>query len=234
MPTRPDISSRGGPAVAVVGCVIARSVLLVTVSLLSASLARAEDEAIAVHDGFYLRLSTGFGGYREGIARSGERTSTTVSGIATSDELAVGGTPWPGLVVGAGLWSTSVLASRTHTRADEPEPDVARGDASFTLIGPFFDYYFDPRRGLHLQAAVGIASVRGVRLDTAELDSDRSAVGVGVVVGLGYDWWVSRQWSLGAIARLAVVSASGRDRSDTRWNHAIGSTPAVLFTAVYH
>lgn len=207
--------------------------LFLVLVLAGSAPASADSEASGAryHDGFYLRLATGFGGYNETITAEDADESTTVSGMATVSELMVGGAVRPGLILGGGVWTSSVLASDRVVDGAMPPVEVWGGSGNFSLIGPFIDWYFDPGRGLHFQAAIGGATVRGWDLPEAQDNPDAVSVGGGVMLGFGYEWWVSNQWSFGVLARLAAVGAIQEDDQGMTWSHGIGATPSVLFTA---
>lgn len=192
--------------------------------------AQAPARGAGVHDGFYLRLATGFGAYNEGIRRAGQDRETRVNGIATVGELAIGGAIRPGFILGGGVWSSTVLASDRTVRGTTPPAEVLDTRGEFSLIGPFVDYYPDATQGLHFQGAIGLANVRGF----GNGDDDPVALGGGLMLGIGYEWWVSEEWSLGVLGRLAVGAATGTDNTDKRWYHTVGATPSALFTATYN
>jgi hypothetical protein len=191
----------------------------------------AELRGVHEHDGFYLRIATGFGGYSESITLEDSDDSTNVTGMASVGELALGGAIAPGIILGGGVWTSSVLASDRHVDGMEPPDEVIGGSSNFSLVGPFVDWYFDPHRGLHLQGALGFASVRGYGLPEAQDNPDAASFGGGFMVGFGYEWWASDQWSLGILARLAAVVAVQEDEENQMWTHGIGTSPSVLFTA---
>src|SRR5579859_2143172 len=114
------------------------------------------------HDGFYLRLSTGFGPYNEAISRSGEQAHTTVSGVATTGDFAIGGSVRPGLVFGGAGWTSSVLVADARTDAGQIAPPSAGQRSSYSVVGPWMDCYFNPNGGLHMPASLGFAVVRGL------------------------------------------------------------------------
>jgi len=186
------------------------------------------------HDGFYLRLSTGFGPYNESISQKGQNPHTTVTGIATVGDFAIGGSLRPGFVLGGAIWSTSVLAADARTDAGEVVPPSAGQRSSYSVIGPWMDYYFNPRGGLHMPVSCGFAVVRGLDAEGVRFNQDNTAFGAGFLVGLGYEWWVSDEWSVGVLGRLAGIVATNKDDNGRRWIHAIGSAPSVLFTVTYN
>lgn len=193
-----------------------------------------ESPGARLHDGFYFRFATGISGYDESIRLEGASESTEVSGLSTVSELAIGGTIGSGFVLGGGLWSSSVLGSNLTYSGQMPPAEVMVGSGDFTIFGPFVDWYLDPRHGLHLQGALGVATVRGSDFAGADLDPEAAAIGVGVMFGIGYELWVADEWSFGLLTRLCVVAAAQNDDTNRRWWHAIGSSPSLLFSVTYH
>lgn len=190
------------------------------------------------HDGFYLRLGAGFGAYRDSFRSDAEGTREVdayATGVALTGELALGGTPAPGLVVGGGLYSASVLASDLDAEDAAVVPAELQpvGD-NFSLLGPFLDYYFDAVRGLHFQAALGFAWLNGLSQGGGRFDDRYHAFGGGFMLGFGYEWWVAREWSVGVLGRVMGGYAVGDDEADVQWGHAVGTAPSVLLTVTYH
>jgi hypothetical protein len=196
-----------------------------------------------VHDGFYLRFGTGFGGYDE---RLGSRSSTTYAGeiegrnrgVATLGELSIGGTLGRGWVVGGGIFSADVLATTYKSGEDSsqlPPTELDPELRNVALIGPFFDRYLDPTEGFHFQVALGIATLTPrVFGHSGTEQSEYLAVGGGLMLGAGYDWWVAEEWSLGVLARTTATVVRGRDDSDVRWMHVVVTSPGLLLTLTYH
>jgi hypothetical protein len=185
-----------------------------------------------LHDGFYLRLGTGFGSYGETVRRAGQDQSTTVTGVATVGEWLVGGAVRPGLIVGGGVFTSNVLASDRTVSGATPPDEIAGGQGTFSLVGPFFDYYFNPTKGAHIEAAIGFATVTGTAVTSSSKDT--VALGGGAVIGAGYEWWLSDNWSVGVLGRMAVGWVTGRDNADVRWYRSVGASPSVLFTATFN
>ncbi len=187
-----------------------------------------------VHDGFYLRLGTGFGAYHETVRADGADESTLVTGISSTLELAVGWAVRPGFVLGLGYFSSHALASDRTVRGQMPPIEVSTSNGEVSLIGPFLDWYFDSRRGLHFQLAAGVAVAEGYGLQTTDFDGEASAVGGGVMLGFGHDWWVSSEWSFGILARVEIIGAVGDDDAGESWTHTFGALPSLLFTATFN
>ena len=154
--------------------------------------------------------------------------------MASVSELTFGGAVRPGVILGGGFFTSSVLSSERTVDGLMPPDEVMTGSGNFTLVGPFVDWYFDPRRGLHLQAAAGFATVRGWDFPEAEDNPDAVSVGGGLMLGFGYDWWASEQWSVGILARVIGIAAVQEDDNAMEWTHGIGTSPSLLFTATYN
>ena len=194
-----------------------------------------------LHDGFYLRLGSGFGAYQERIFKQmgHDDPHTTVTGVGTASELMIGGNVSRKLVLGGGTWGTSVLASDvTLAKGSGGAPPPAAttdlaGTPSLTMVGPFLTYYFDPTGGLSIYAALGLASSREIDPAGAKFDRDRVALGAGAALGLSYDWWVGEEWSIGVSARAASAATTRTVDGERAW-HMIVTSPSVLFTVTYH
>jgi hypothetical protein len=196
-----------------------------------------------VHDGFYLRLGTGFGVYDE---RLGSRSSATYAGevegrnrgIAALGELSLGGTLGRGWVVGGGVFSADVLATTYKSGEDSsqlPPTELDPELRNVALIGPFFDRYPDPTQGFHFQAALGLATLTPrVFGHSGTEQSEYVAVGGGLMLGAGYDVWVADEWSLGVLARTTAAAVTGSDASNVRWWHVVVTSPGLLLTLTYH
>jgi hypothetical protein len=184
--------------------------------------------AAYVHDGVYLRVAGGFSALQQSVMRSSFSQLGSVSGLATSSELAIGTTMGP-VVVGVGAYTVAGLLTQTRTRGAEPLPSNASGLPSLAVVGPFLDRYLDPTKGLHVQLALGFALLS----DASRDDSPLQAVGGGFVVGAGYEWWVSEQWSAGVLARSTMALTTGRDEGvrHVQWTTA---GPEVLLSLTGH
>lgn len=202
------------------------------------------EPGVRTHDGFYVRFATGLGVYDE-LARSEEverfdgRLRIKARGFAVARELAFGGTPYPGLVVGGGVYEVQVVTSSVTMNRDDSEIDLSKNVApesrALSILGVFVDRYFVPSAGLHIQAALGMANQYGVRVDgDAFNQGEYSPFGPGGIIGLGYETWLTDQWSLGVLARFAGCVMFGKDAQGTRWVHYATSVPSFLMTVTYH
>jgi hypothetical protein len=161
------------------------------------------------HDGFQFRGTLG-GGYLhdsesvEGSANV-QAFDASVSGGALLLELYFGGTLAPGLVLGGFLSGMS---------APGPEAEVGEAtfetsdDASLGLgsLGLYADFYPDPQGGFHLLGTLGYAQVTFDDGDGTVEAATSSGLALGA--GLGYDAFVSDEWSLGALGRVGYAWTS--------------------------
>jgi len=188
-----------------------------------------------VHDGFYFRGSLGFAELAfEQRSDLGGIPNGHASGPGTASDLMLGGTPARGLVVGGALLATHSPNPQFDSRNPALKLDAA---ASFVVIGPFLDFFFDPRRGFHLGAAAGPSAIWYRDLDPDTADRPEAYAGFGVAGFAGYDAWISSNWSLGGYVRAMAawtkrqVDYAGSPLVDER---ADGTSLAVLFSALYH
>jgi hypothetical protein len=191
-----------------------------------------------LHDGFYLRIASGFGVVDERLSSIGG-SQTEVEGrnrgVATVAEFALGGTLGKGWVLGGGIYSADLIASTYKTVADRGPPVALDPELrSLALIAPFCDYYPTPAEGLHFSLALGLATLTPrVFGDRATEQSRYLAVGGGLMLGTGFEWWVSDEWSLGVLARTTVAILTGTEE-EQRWRHVVSTSPSLLLTLTYH
>jgi hypothetical protein len=121
----------------------------------------------------------------------------------------------------------------------DPSIEVKSGDYSGSLVtsrslgvgafGPFVDWFPYETKGLHFGTMLGLA-VLGLGDNAGNTSS-----GVAGSLWGGYDFWVSKQWSLGAEARVAALRASRNasgSLSGTMHDQAVSAE--LLFTALFH
>lgn len=188
---------------------------LFVTSVSSVAVAQTEAEAGPAHDGFMLRLGLGAGWFRErfdvtsyaggqgasgaGALAAPSADERVASGPGVVTEVALGGSPIPGLVVGGGLEQTGGVLEGAAVKVR-------------TLsVAPFVDYYPNPRRGLHFLAAPSLALMtstieNGWLGSLAVGETTSTGIAWGGSLGAGYDGWVSRRWSLGALLRVQYLT----------------------------
>jgi hypothetical protein len=159
--------------------------------------ARAEGRT---HDGFQFRGTVGFG-----YMSDAESSNATVHGPAGVLEVYVGGMPVRGLAIGGFLSGASVVAPSVSVDGVSASDSNTR--LTLVTIGPYIDFDPDPHKGLHILGTLGFASLNA-RYDDANFRASNSAGGFTLGGGIGYDWWVSRDWSIGVLGRFTFASTS--------------------------
>jgi len=182
---------------------------------------------VHLHDGFYLRMALGLG--VAGALVSSDSKSLgdySFGGGAGAFDLWLGGTPTPGLAMGAAFSAFGSNSSHRSVDGRRIDGDVT---GSSGLLGYFVDVFPDPQRGLHFGGALGFAS------GAAEIkDSARKfrGGGLGLEAWGGYELWVSPEWSLGGMLRF-MGSVTREDKDDVSYRASLGAV-TLSFTALYH
>jgi hypothetical protein len=166
------------------------------------------------HDGLYLRLAVGPGYTLGNLDAPGGESASHGPGVST--QLAIGWTVRPGLVLGVGTFP-AVTPGPSYDGVDA-------GGQHVSATGPFVDYYLSPTGGLH--GFAGLLFTAGY-LDGGERDG-HVGFGWGATAGVGYDHFVSDEWSVGGIARVTLYQLYGVDDTIRL------ITPAVLLTLTRH
>ena len=176
------------------------------------------------HDGGYIRLGIGGGGIFGNVKTPSSDTSVSAGGVAL--ELAFGGTPFPGLAIGGGIYGLSTTGQASVSQNGQT---ATIDRATVSMLGLFVDWYPNPKDGWHIQGAVGPTAVR------FSSGNELSGTGFGAMFGGGYEWFVSEQWSLGILARVQYASPqlSFASTSATKLDSSTWS-PALMFGATYH
>jgi hypothetical protein len=168
------------------------------------------------HDGFYFRGATGLGYFHTSASQGAFNES--VSGLAIGFDAWFGGSPMPGLAIGGGITSYDVPSP--SLKVNGTSVPGSSGHYLESIVAVFGDYYFDPTKGLHLEAMAGFADLSFQAANGATSTNDPTGLALGA--GFGNDWWVSDEWSIGVLGRViyAPLSTSGVSFSTL--------TPAVM------
>ena len=193
---------------------------------------------IHVHDGLYLRLGVGLGYAHSSVTNVSEKAAN-ISGFAVPVELAIGGTPAPGVAIGIGSYGASIPSPALVVNGNHRDSENSQ---VFSSIGPFVDRYFSPDGGFHAQAGFAFA----VTLLTHEFDGiriHRMATGWAAMFGMGWETWAGEQWSVGVLARVHYASLHADEMTAEAGGYEetleVDDTfkivlPALLFTATLH
>jgi hypothetical protein len=184
------------------------------------------------HDGFYLRLSAGYGAlWIDSDYSDLGMGSASGSGIAI--DLQIGGTPAPGLVIGGGLLFQEAFRPSYDYEFDVSGAgaDTAVGDLGFVLFGPMIDVFPSPTSGFHFGGLLGFAQIPGL-----SDPQDNASSGFGLSLWTGYMWWASSQWSIGGLVRLSGA-ATGRTGEISGEQHDVSDITrsiTLMVSAAYH
>jgi hypothetical protein len=198
------------------------------------------------HDGFYFRFAGGIGSGNDSMKSDKSLpTNATLSfepdpldgsgsALAAVTEIAFGYAVWPGITLGGGIY-TATLPKLTATVKDFRTGSYDFDPSQLVVFGPVVDWYVNPDTGFHVQGSPGVASyVAGggePRIEGPGAQA-HAAIGFGFMLGLGYEWWIADQWSLGFLGRLTYGATSGTDNRAVGWTHST-VVPAVLVSATY-
>jgi hypothetical protein len=209
----------------------------------------APDRTKNFHDGFYLRLGIG-AGYLSDSVVADDDLQYTLKGGAMALEVAFGGTPSPGIVIGGGLYQTSVFSPSVdeyELAGVSLDADYESDSADLVLIALLVDAYINPRGGFHLQGGIGPAvMVVGAADDCSQASyfngclslDEQEADGLGLMLGVGYELWAGEQWGVGVLGRLVYASVSSDVQTSlspeqVEVSHSV-IAPALLFSATLH
>ena len=219
--------------------VMIKSLIWSAALVLSSSPAWAGEPRL--HDGLYVRAGAGLGLVNDSFETEDigvlGTVNGTITGLTIPLELSVGTSLKPGLIVGGGMFFHYVPSPAADNAESSLglEGDVEFDPGSFILFGPLVDFYFDPRQGLHLQGSVGLGyfSIGEGDVPDAPLPTttaSASGLGFGAMVGFGNEWWVTDDWSIGVLARLAFGVTGAETEDGVESDHSVW-TPSLLFTA---
>jgi len=198
------------------------SAAIVLLTLLASS--ASAGGAARTHDGFFMRLSAGFGG---ASAKSEfEGASLEFSGTSSDANLAVGAMIRPNLALHGTLWGWSL--SDPDVSAVDPLLGPGSGTAKGTLYmgaaGIGATYFFMPAN-TYVSASLGSGSLSG----TDELDGNTNS-GFAMDVTVGKEWWVGDSWGLGLSGDFQWFSCKDGD-VDATWS---GPGYGIRFSATFN
>lgn len=158
---------------------------------------RTDDDEAGRRSGLYLGAIVGPG---YSILEPSDADDGKLSGLGVGFDLLLGGSPAQGFAVGALLGAT-VTGSPTFEQGGQ-EQTASDVDMNVVSLGAFADYAFVG--DLHAMLTVEFErlsfSGREPGLDLAD------ANGFGATLGLGYEFWLARRFSLGVLGRFGYAS----------------------------
>ena len=182
------------------------------------------------HDGLLLRSAPGVAAFWSIVSgETGPSARTSVRGIGQSSAIELGGTPAPGLVLGAAVWVARVdpvfVEGGKHVSSDDDSVKLTQ-----LRVGPFVDFYPNPRRGFH--GTVAPSLVVEFETDTKGDPVEPLWYGAALATGAGYEWFLAREVSIGLLGRFAFGSVARTSGGTTERLTFVA--PELALTATYH
>ena len=145
------------------------------------------------------------------------------SGPGFGLDVLIGGSPSEGLAVGGTLGGATFPSPDYKVQGATIPSDIS---LNYFHVGAFVDYYTNPDSGLHL-----LAELAYVQLGTSgDRTEPQDIQGIAAAVGVGYDWWLSDNWSLGLLGRFTGGAMRHQQDSSDHWL----LLPGLSLTATYH
>lgn len=186
--------------------------------------------ASRVHEGFFFRSSPGLALFEATVSPIGtEPRRSRIEGVGLSSALSVGATPMAGWVLGATLWTVN-LSPRFVEGGAWVTPDDDSVKLTVLRVGPFVDWYPNPRRGFH--SSLASAWMVQIERDTRGKPIRPIATGPTFASYAGYEWFVSGEFSVGVLGGLAF----GQLRRKVNGQHELARfvMPELALTVTYH
>lgn len=180
------------------------------------------DPTVHRHLGFFIRPDVGFG-YAQTSASSGSNTSK-LSGGAGFVGVAIGGAVAENVILAGNLFGVGV--SQPTLTVNGSSSSTSSTDTGLGGVGLEVDYYFMPVNlylGATLAATKQTLTASGRRYETG--------TGVGAILAVGKEWWVSDHWGLGLAGKLLLSSNQDTGTNPPTWNAAGLS---AVFSATYN
>ena len=145
------------------------------------------------HDGFYLRLASGFGGTAAVEDYDGDEF--IISGESSNTTIGIGYALRENFIVNLDIFGSIMV---------DPELEIngkvigeADAEVTFSNVGLGLTYYIMPSN-FYLSGSFGFAICQ-VETDYTTFDTD---LGYGLNIMVGKEWWVSDNWGIGIATHL--------------------------------
>jgi outer membrane autotransporter protein len=183
------------------------------------------------HDGFFFRAALGYA-HLNGAGKVGDGTTQDIdiTGGGANVSFWFGGTPASGLVLGGALLGHAFAEPKVEVSGQSQTAENTT--VSVSAIGPFVQYYIDPKSGFYIQGVLAYVSAKTTYEVGGTKYESEDTTGGGFALGVGYDFWIGEQWSLGPEVRFLYAkvkySGNGPDEEDTL------SIPTVSLALTLH
>jgi len=162
-------------------------------------------------DGLYVQVTAGIGAPQLSITVQDPGHSNyytdSQSSASLGGSLFLGGPLLPGIALGIGGLATLAPTGDSNVTSSSGQSvhlvDVKQAPLqSMAMVGPFVDIYPSPKLGWHLQGLVGYAW-----LSPHNFYSAGGPSGIGLMAGVGHDWWLGKHCNTGLLARVNYANA---------------------------
>jgi hypothetical protein len=187
-----------------------------TVTVADGGRAPEPKPGVRTHDGFYLRFATGYSYLSarysgavtacQGCTYGNVLERAGVSGSSMPIEIAMGVTAH-GVVFGA----RAVLGAITAWSFDKDVETTVEGSGVMATAAGLVDWYPLTKHGLHVFASPGYTVAK--LSDSGSRMPKNGLKGFSFGAGIGYEGWVSEQWSIGVQGRVDVAWLSNAETS---------------------
>jgi hypothetical protein len=182
------------------------------------------------HDGFFARSESGIAVLSAHVSGSaGPPFRSQVRGVGQGASFSAGGTPRTGLVLGGTIWTTKIDPIFIEDgKLTVPDDDSVK--LLLLRIGPLIDWYPEPGRGFHALATAGL--MLQIETDAKGNPLDPIAFGASLSTGVGHEWFISNELSLGILGRVSF----GRLQRPMPGGHerTLFVIPELALSATYH
>jgi outer membrane autotransporter protein len=179
------------------------------------------------HDGFFFRFGLGFASVK---ATGSDETNNDfeISGGGIAPAIMIGGTPAAGLVIGGAIVGYA-LPDPTF-KANGTEAPTDSGSARLSTVGLFATFYPNPEQGLYFDVLLGYAEGDYEFEIAGYTQTSDTSTGYAIGAGVGYDFWVGEQWSLGPAFRIHYADLKYEDGSDKEEWSVLAPTLSFMVT----
>ncbi len=199
--------------------------LIAAAAVITTSSASAQ-EAVR-HHGFQFRYAGGIGYLIDDETSLGAKDGV-VEGLTIENSLYFGGFVARGFAIGGAVEDHYLHRPQLSVAGRSISADPS-SHLNLASVGPYLDFYPDPKGGLHLTVNGGVAVLR-LMSDSVDISSNGMNLGGGV----GYDWRArsSSDWNVGLLAKLSYSNVDftvGRNTS----NESV-LVKSLMFSVSYH
>jgi hypothetical protein len=187
---------------------------------------------VHLHDGFYLRMSFGMGPGKGTFTQKSEGYEPDeykFAGLGAAFDVMVGGSPLPGFVIGGAVVGHTIIDPSVKLNGTALTTGNSQYAYNMSTFGAFVAIYPDPKLGFNFH---GLAGVGTISVKAGDATVTPEPVGLALMGGAGYDFWIADQWSMGPDFRLAYCKAFASNSPVT--NDASILMPTISFTATLH